>query len=81
LLGKAMPEMIDAVDTCYLLFECFLLISLTFVIFSQLVTNIALFALLLTSAVSVIYKLYYLVKYNDILGKIKNFFAKLFRRK
>ena len=81
LQGTAMPEMIDAVDTCYMLFECFLLIALTFVIFSQLVTNIALFALLLTAGVSVAYKTYYVVKYNDIIGKTKTFFAKLFRRK
>ena len=74
---KSMLEMIDAVDTCYMLFECLLLIALTFVIFSQLVTNIALFALLLTSVISVLYKLFYLCKYYDVIGKIKN----LIRRK
>ena len=56
--GKAMPEMINAVDSCYMLFECLALVAFTFIIFSQLVSNIALFALLLTSAVSVAYKAY-----------------------
>ena len=80
-----LPEMIDAVDVCYMLFECLLLVGLTFIIFSQLVSNIALFALLLTAGVSVAYKLYHLVRYNDVISKTKTFFAnlfaKIFRRK
>ena len=75
--GKTMPEIIDAVDSCYMLFECLALAAFTFVIFSQLVTNIALFAILLTSAVSVAYKAFYAVKYYDLIGKLKE----LFRRK
>ncbi|MBO5954417.1 MAG: hypothetical protein J6Q13_00430 [Clostridia bacterium] len=80
-----MPEMISAVDTCYMLFECLLLVGLTFIIFSSLISNIALFALLLTAGVSVAYKLYHLVRYNDVIGRTKTFFAnlfaKIFRRK
>jgi len=75
--GTTMPEMIDAVDACFMLFECLLLVALTFVVFYQLVTNIALFALLLTSAVSVAYKLYYIMRYNGGWDKIRG----LFRRK
>ena len=72
-----MPEMIDAVDSCYTLFECLTLIVLAFITFYVLTTNIALFALMLTSGVSVLYKLYYVLKHKDGLTKIKN----LFRRK
>lgn len=75
--GANIPEMIEAVDSCYMLFECLALIALTFLVFYDLVTNIALFALLLTSAVSVLYRLLHICKYNDVFGKIKN----LFRRK
>lgn len=74
---KTMPETIDAVDFCYMLFECFVLVGMTFVVFNQLVTNIGLFAILLTSLVSVVYKVYYVVKCTDFVGRIKS----LFRRK
>ena len=74
---NTMPEIVEAVDTCYMLFECLLLIGLTFVVFHELVTTIALFTLLLTSAVSVGYKVYHAFKYNRVFDKIKN----LFRRK
>ncbi len=77
MFNKIMPEMIDAVDSCYVLFECLTLIAFTFVVFHTLVTDIALFALLLTSAVSVIYKAYYLLRNHGAFDKIKN----LFRRK
>lgn len=73
---KVLPETIDAVDSCYTLFECLFLAGLSFVIFYDLVTNIALFAILLTSAVSVLYKLYYLAKYNNVFDKIKNTFRR-----
>lgn len=78
---KSMPEMIEAVDSCYMLFECLTLVGLTFLILSQLVTNIGLFALLLTAGVSVAYKIFYSVRYYDAWGKTKNFFARLFKRK
>ena len=76
LKDKHMPEMIDAVDSCYVLFECLLLIGLTFVIFYDLVANIALFALLLTSAVSVLYKVYFLCRYYRVGERIKNLFRR-----
>ena len=78
LLNKeTMPEMIDAVDSCYILFECLTFIAFSFVVFYQLVANIALFALLLTAVASVAYKIYYILKYKNGMNKIKN----LFRRK
>ena len=51
-------------------------IGLTFVIFYDLVANIALFALLLTSAVSVLYKVYYLCRYYRVGERIKNLFRR-----
>ena len=72
-----MPELIDAVDSCYMLFECLALVGLAFVVFYQLVANIALFALILTSAVSVAYKTYRLFVKYSVVDRIKN----LFRRK
>lgn len=81
MFSKKMPDLIDAVDSCYVLFECLTLIGLTFVLFYDLITNIGLFALLLTSIVSVAYKLFYLYKFYDVNGKIKNLFAKMTRRK
>ena len=73
----AMPETIEAVDSCFMLFECLTLGAFTFVMFSQLVSNIALFALILTSAVSVAYKTFYLCRHYGVINRIKN----LFRRK
>lgn len=79
------PEMLEAVDTCFMLFECLLLIALTFIIFNDLLTTISLFTLLLTSAVSVAYKIFYWLKYEEGIKKIKNFFSnlssKMFKRK
>ena len=77
LFGSSMPELIDAVDSCFMLFECLMIAALTFIVFYQLVTNIALFALLLTSAVSVAYKIYHIMRFNGGWDKIRS----LFRRK
>ena len=77
IVSDVMPEMIDAVDSCYMLFECLTLGTLAFVVFYQLATNIALFALILTAIVSVAYRLYYLMRYKGGMDKIKG----LFRRK
>lgn len=73
---RHMPEMIDAVDSCYRLFECLMLVGLSFIMFYDLVANIALFALLLTSAVSVLYKVYYLCRYYRVGERIKNLFRR-----
>lgn len=72
-----LPEMIEAVDSCYILFECLTLVALAIVVFYQLVTSIALFALILTAGVSVLYKIYYYLRHKGGIDKIKN----LFRRK
>lgn len=77
LINRVMPEMIEAIDSCYMMFECLFLAGLTFVVAYDLIATIALYALLLTSAVSVSYKLFYVWKQFGLWEKIKN----LFRRK
>lgn len=81
LFGKNVSETIDAVDFCNMLFECALLGVMAFITANVLFTNIALFAVLLTSIVAVAYKLFFVVKYTNTLGNIKLFFTNLFRRK
>ena len=66
-----MPEFISAVDFCYMLFECFTILSLTFVEYYSLIAYIGLYALLLTTLVSVCYKLYYSVRYTKLLSIFK----------
>lgn len=67
--ARKMPEFVDAVDFCYMLFECFTLLAFTIIGYYQLVTNIGLFALLLTSAVSIIYKVYYFFRRTEAISK------------
>ena len=72
-----MPEMVGAVDSCYMLFECLSLAGLSLVVFYALIANISLFALILTAAVSVGYKTYRLCAKYSLGDRIKN----LIRRK
>lgn len=81
LYNKKMPEMIEAVDACYMMFECLTILGLALVMLYTLVSDIALFALLLTAIVSVAYKVYYLFRFYDVIGGIKNLFSKLFKRR
>lgn len=68
--NKSIPDTILAVDYCYVLFEILTLIAFTFLVFSSLVTYIGLYAILLTTAVSIIYKIYYAIRYLGIFNKI-----------
>ena len=77
LYNKALSETIEAVDCCYTLFECLTLAAFTFLTFYALVSNIGLFAIILTSSVAVLYKTYYTFKYTNFVSNLKN----LFRRK
>ena len=63
---KSMPEFIDAVDYCYMLFEILTLVAFTFLFYYSLVTNIGLVAIILTAGVSVCYKIYYTFKYTKL---------------
>ena len=71
LFGKVMPETIEAVDFCYMLFECLALIAFTFILFNTLVANISIFAIILTSVVSVGYKTYFAIRYTNLISNIK----------
>lgn len=65
--NKNMPEFIEAVDYCYVLFEILTLISFIFLAYNNtVIVVIGLFTLLLTTAISVGYKLYYFVRYTKI---------------
>ena len=77
LYNKSLNETIQAVDYCYTLFECLSLIAFTFLVFDDLISKIGLFAMLLTSAVAVLYKAYYTIKYTNFVANLKN----MFRRK
>lgn len=69
LFNHELTETIDAEDFCFMLFECLLLISLTFVMFYDMICLICLIAILLTSAVTIGYKLYYLIKNRSLRRK------------
>lgn len=77
LYNKSLNETIEAVDYCYTLFQCLTLAAFTFLTFYALISNIGLFAILLTSAVAVLYKIFYTFKYTNFVANLKN----LFRRK
>lgn len=61
---KTMPEIIDAVDYCFTMFEFLTLLAFTFAFYNITMTNIGLFAICLSTAVSVAYKVYYCIKYR-----------------
>ncbi len=65
LKNKNMPEFIEAVDYCYMLFEILTLISFIFLAYNNtVIVLIGLFTLLLTTVLSVGYKLYYFCRYT-----------------
>ncbi len=81
LYGRTMPDSIEAIDYCLMLFICFALLSLSFVKFYSNLSMISLYTIILTAGATSIYKIYYVVRYTDCLYSIKNFFVKLFKRK
>jgi len=70
--GKHINNTISAVDSCFMISECLTIASFIFVSVYDLISSIALFTVILTSVVSVVYKAYYVVKYTDLISKIKN---------
>ena len=69
LFNRKLPEFIEAVDFCYMLFECFLLGALAILKYYNVITNIGLFALLMTMVVSVLYKLYFILHQTALFSK------------
>lgn len=76
-----MPEMIDAIDYCNMLFEMLTLFAFIFVVSYSMIATIAMIAIILTGVVSIVYKLYYMVRYYDIWGKFTAWIAKLRTKK
>lgn len=76
LLNVNMGETIEAVDFCMIIFECLTLIAFIIMFYVETVTTIALWTLILTGAVSVIYKVYYGFRYDNWAGKIKAIFTR-----
>ncbi len=71
---KNMPEFIDAVDFSYVLFECITIAAFVFLPYFSTVSNIGLVAMILTSVVSICYRIYFIFKYtrlNNIFRKKK----------
>lgn len=62
-----LPDFVQAVDYCYMLFECIALACFIIIAYYNVASLIAIFALLLTTAVSVGYKGYSIVK--SFIGK------------
>ena len=71
-----MPETIQAVDFCFTIFEGLTLATLIFITKTAQPATIAVWALLLTTAASILYKLYYGFRYEDWFAKIKGIFRK-----
>ena len=63
LRSKVMPEIIEAIDYCFVLFEILTLLAFSFAFYHITLSNIGIFALILTTAVSVGYKAYFLFRY------------------
>ena len=74
--SKNINDTILAVEYCYVLFECLTLIGLAIISFFPILTTIGMFAILLTSVVSVAYRIFYIFKYTDFVGKLKSLFRR-----
>ncbi len=74
---KNIPDTISAVDYCYTLFEILTLIGFIFIVFYSLVSYIGLYAVLITTAVSVLYKIYFAFRYLNLWQN----FIKIFKGK
>lgn len=77
LFGKNMPETIEAIDFCSMLFECLTLLAFIFASSYVLTTNVGMFAIILTAIVSILYKIYFVFRYTDFVYKL----GRIFKRK
>lgn len=57
-----LPEFVQAVDFCYMLFECIAIACFVLVAYYNIASLIAIFALILTTVVSAGYKIYNIVR-------------------
>ena len=75
--GARMGETIEAVDFCIIIFELLTLVAFAIMNIVDQITTISLWTIVLSGAVSVIYKIYYGFRYDSWGAKIKG----IFRRK
>lgn len=75
-VGTTFGDTIDSVDFCMMIFEVLTLISFAVMFYFDNVITIALWTIILTGAVSVIYKIYYGFRYDNWWGKIKAIFTR-----
>lgn len=73
---KIKSSTIQAMDSCYVIFDFFLLMALMFVYFYNPIASIALFAIVLTSVASLASKIWYVLKYTNLGNKIKSIFKR-----
>lgn len=71
LFSKPMPEFIEAVDFCLVLFELLTLLAFAFIFIYSMLSSVALIALMLALIVSVGYKTFYVFKYTKISNIFK----------
>lgn len=71
-----MPEMIQTIEVCRVLFVCLTMVSLIIVFINRLMITISLIALCLSSVILIGYKVFYLIKYTNFLSNLKNLFRK-----
>lgn len=64
--SKPLPDMIESLDFCFVAFIFATLISATFITITDVVTKVALIAIMLTSAIVVAYKIYRFLNYYII---------------
>lgn len=74
--GTTFGDTIESVDFCMMVFEILTLVSFAVMAYLDNIATIALWTIILTGAVSVIYKIYYGFKYDNWLGKIKAIFTR-----
>ncbi len=66
---EAMPEIVEAIDYCFMMFECLTLVAFCFAFYNEMMANIGLFALILSAGVSFAYKVYHAIKYKSLFRK------------
>ena len=71
LFRHSMPDYVDAIDYCYMLFESLTLIAFIVVLYDSTFLTIASYALLITALVSVIYKVYFAFRYTSLRNIFK----------
>lgn len=70
------PEMVDAVDFCFMMFEVATIFGFVFACFYNVILSVASVAMLFACLCSVGYKIYYSFKYKHVWGRFVGLFKK-----